>query len=458
MAHSSLVSVSVPASTSNYTYGRTLPLRCVTIHHMAGVMDAASCGRLFQNPNRQCSSHYGIGVNGEIGVYVEEENTSWCNSNWNSNCESVTIETSNCATGGDWPVSDASYNSLIRLVADIAKRNGLGKLVPGDNLTWHQMFAATACPGPYLLARIQDIADRANQINYPAPGPTPTSDFIVGDEVRPIELVDYYGTPLYSYHDSYIISDINGDRAVLTWNGTVWAAMNTLNIEMVNPAPRTPKVEWKDVETTVRYIDGETSLINLDNDSVVKKLSGEFIYVQESKDGNYVRTSYAKEHNENYGVTKSALLTKEEYDKKKGQEVIDVPVIEWIDVEETTKHIKGTTNLINIETGEVIKELSGNFTYVQISKDNLYVRTSYSKAKGLPNGIRFDSLDDNLEPQEPTSGDQGETPAPTPFPGEDTKPEVPNDSDNQSEKSLLQKILDAIKSFFDAILSIFRKD
>lgn len=172
--NSSLVSVVIPASDANFTYGRSgRTLRKITVHHCAGVMSCESIGYLWQNPNRECSSHYGIGNDGRIGQYVDEANTAWTDSNWDSNCSSVTIETSNCATGGDWPVGDAALNSLIQLCADIAIRNNLGFLTPGDNLTWHSMYAATQCPGDYLRARMQYIADEANKI-ISGGGPTPT--------------------------------------------------------------------------------------------------------------------------------------------------------------------------------------------------------------------------------------------------------------------------------------------
>ena len=54
---------------------------------------------------------------------------------------------------------------MVTLVADIARRNGLGKLVKGKNLTWHSMYAATACPGPYLSGKLQELVDKANTIN-----------------------------------------------------------------------------------------------------------------------------------------------------------------------------------------------------------------------------------------------------------------------------------------------------
>ena len=163
--NSSLVSVIVPASEENFTYGRSgYTLRKITIHHMAGIMSAEACGKLWQNPNRATSSHYGIGVDGEIGQYVDESNTSWCDSNWESNCTSITIENSNDQTGGEWHISDATLDSLIKLCADISIRNNLGLLVVGDNLTWHSMYAATTCPGDYLRSKMEYIASEANKI------------------------------------------------------------------------------------------------------------------------------------------------------------------------------------------------------------------------------------------------------------------------------------------------------
>lgn len=169
MSKSSLVDVNVPAYEGNFTYGRSgRTIEAITIHHMAGVLSAEQCGRIFQTVGRYGSSHYGIGNDGRIASYVDEEDTAWTNSNWDSNCKSVTIETSNSQAGGNWAVSDNALNSLIRLVADIANRRGLGTLVPGKNLTWHSMFASTDCPGDYLRSKMQYIADEANKINSPS--------------------------------------------------------------------------------------------------------------------------------------------------------------------------------------------------------------------------------------------------------------------------------------------------
>lgn len=165
MAKSSLATLTVPAYSGNYTKGRSSKISEITIHHMAGVMTAEACGKLWQKVGRKGSSTYGIGNDGTIANYVDESNTAWCNSNWASNCRAVSIEVSNSMTGGNWIVSDKALNSLIKLVADVAKRNNLGTLVKGKNVTWHSMYTATTCPGPYLLSKMDYIIAEANKIN-----------------------------------------------------------------------------------------------------------------------------------------------------------------------------------------------------------------------------------------------------------------------------------------------------
>lgn len=150
----------------NYTKGRSgRKLEKITIHHCASIMSIENLKNLYNSGSRQVSSHYGIGNDGRIGQFVDESNTAWTDGNWNSNCKSVTIETSNCETGGNWKVSDKALNSLIKLVADIGKRNNFGKLIKGKNVTWHSMYANTQCPGAYLLSKMDYIIEEANKIN-----------------------------------------------------------------------------------------------------------------------------------------------------------------------------------------------------------------------------------------------------------------------------------------------------
>ena len=266
MAVSQLATESYPADSSNYSGPECRKnITEITIHHMAGVLSAAACGGIFQRPGRNGSAHYGIGVDGEIAWYVDENCVAWTNSDWPSNQCSVTIENSNSETGGEWPVSDATLGSLIKLVADIAKRNGLGALVPGENLTWHSMFTATTCPGDYLRGKMQYIADEANKINghepQPTPpAPTPTPGIQVGDKVVLRDWVAYDGTPLVRTRDYYFVSEINGNRAVLradSMDGVVYCAANTDNLIKVDggtPAPAPGSIEVGDKVLPIKWV------------------------------------------------------------------------------------------------------------------------------------------------------------------------------------------------------------
>lgn len=188
MSNSSLVNVTVPAHPNNYTVGRDgKMIEMITIHHMSGVLSAEECGEIFKDENRSASSHYGIGNDGRIGLYVDEENTAYTNGDSESNSKAVTIETSNSEVTDSYPVSDEVLSVLIKLVADIAKRNNLGTLVKGENLTWHKMHAETDCPGEYLLSKIDYIIEEANRINNEEdttlPTPLKKSNEEIADEV-----------------------------------------------------------------------------------------------------------------------------------------------------------------------------------------------------------------------------------------------------------------------------------
>lgn len=65
-----------------------------------------------------------------------------------------------------------------------------------------------------------------------------TTLFKVNDIVVPIKLVNYTGTKLIQYDKNYVITELKGDRAVLSANRNgkmiVWAAMNINNIKKVD--------------------------------------------------------------------------------------------------------------------------------------------------------------------------------------------------------------------------------
>lgn len=159
--------VSYTKISPNSTNPRKDTIKKITIHHMAGNLSVETCGNIFASASIKASSNYGVGTDGRIGMYVEEKNRAWASSNADNDNQAVTIEVANDEIGGNWHVSDVALNKTIELCVDICKRNGIKKLVyTGDatgNLTRHNMFTATNCPGQYLQSKFPYIADEVNK-------------------------------------------------------------------------------------------------------------------------------------------------------------------------------------------------------------------------------------------------------------------------------------------------------
>ena len=171
-SNSSLINYTKISPNKNTTrvhnvYNPTGKITKITIHHMAGNFSIEACGNGFASPTRQGSSNYGIGTDGRVGLYVDEKHRAWTSSSPDNDYKAITIEVANDGDEStNWHVSDKAYAKLIDLCVDICKRNGISKLnYTGDatgNLTRHNMFVATSCPGQYLQSKFNDIAKQVN--------------------------------------------------------------------------------------------------------------------------------------------------------------------------------------------------------------------------------------------------------------------------------------------------------
>lgn len=150
----------------------------ITIHCFVGQVTAKEGCNIKKfvthNPFNGSSCNYVVGCDGSIGLCVEEENRSWCTSSKANDHRAVTIEVAS-ETKPPYTVTDKAYNALIKLVADICKRNNIKQLLwKGDkslvgqvdkqNMTVHRWFANTECPGDYLYGKYGDIADKVNNL------------------------------------------------------------------------------------------------------------------------------------------------------------------------------------------------------------------------------------------------------------------------------------------------------
>lgn len=166
MGYSSLCSSIHRNPSYNHTSGRGGERVCkITPHHMAARWTGERCAQSFDVRGRRASANYCIGYGGEIVGCVDENDRSWCSaSGWNDR-KAITIEVANESTGGDWPISQRSWDSLVRLCADICRRYGFRLSYTGNSsgsLTEHRMYASTSCPGPYLHARMGELARQVN--------------------------------------------------------------------------------------------------------------------------------------------------------------------------------------------------------------------------------------------------------------------------------------------------------
>ena len=173
MAYTNSPLVSYTKLSPNHSGLRNHIIDTVSIHCVVGQCSIEALGSIFASSSKEASSNYGIGYDGRIGMYVEEKNRSWCTSSSSNDNRAITIEVAS-DTFEPYRVTEAAYKSLIKLLVDICKRNGIKKLVwstnrsermnhrNGCNMTVHRDYANKSCPGDYLYNLHGQIAKEVN--------------------------------------------------------------------------------------------------------------------------------------------------------------------------------------------------------------------------------------------------------------------------------------------------------
>lgn len=176
MSNSTLVSCKMISPNKNRP--RNHKVDRITPHCVVGQLSAKAIGNCFISSNRKASCNYGIGSDGKVVLVVDEKDRSWCSSSSSNDNRAVTIE---CASEKTAPyaMNNIVYETLIKLCADICRRNGIKKLlwfgskektlayVPKSGeavLTAHRWFANKSCPGDWLYSRYGDVAERVNKL------------------------------------------------------------------------------------------------------------------------------------------------------------------------------------------------------------------------------------------------------------------------------------------------------
>ena len=158
-------------SPNHYDGRRGYEIDTLTPHYMGGNCSIETCGEIFESPDRRASSNYGIGSDGRVAMYVDEDDAAWTSGSWRNDCRAITFE---CANLGDESLTDACWSSLVQLCADICRRYGFeGAQFTGSSdhseqqdgymlLTMHRWFQDTSCPGDWFADRFGKLADDIN--------------------------------------------------------------------------------------------------------------------------------------------------------------------------------------------------------------------------------------------------------------------------------------------------------
>lgn len=266
----------------NYSI-RKLPITKFTPHHTAVVASAEAIANGFLKPERKASANYIIGNDGKIICNVPEEFRAWTSGNADNDNRAITIEVCNETGAPEWKVSDAALEALINLGVDVCRRYNLpGFTWTGDKngtLTIHKMFQATACPGPYLGSKMPYIAaeitkrlkpsaeasilykvqvgafsNKANAEKMLVRLKADGYDGFVVETEKPETKVEaepaikagskvklnkgaktYDGKSLASfvYNRNHVVKEINGDRAVITYDDTIVAAVKVSDLTLI---------------------------------------------------------------------------------------------------------------------------------------------------------------------------------------------------------------------------------
>ena len=271
---------------------RTHSIDRITPHCVVGQLSAENICGCFISSSREASCNYAIGTDGRVALCVDESNRSWCSSSNSNDQRAVTIE---CASDKTAPYTMNSYvyNSLVKLCTDICKRNGKNKLIwisdkekslayepkSGEMvLTVHRWFANKSCPGDWLYSRLGDLASKVTanlsaSINSTAKNlyrvqvgaysdknnadamlaklkaagfagyivteqtdSTTKVEIKVGSTVRVKKgAKTYSGDELASfvYERDHKVTEIKNDRAVISYNNYVIAAVKITDLTLV---------------------------------------------------------------------------------------------------------------------------------------------------------------------------------------------------------------------------------
>lgn len=303
----------------NNSGARTHSIDRISPHCVVGQCNIESLGAWFAQTAAQASSNYGIGKDGRIGLFVPESNRSWCTSSNANDQRAVTIE---CAsdTFAPYAMTDAVYQSLIKLCTDICRRNGKKKLLwfndktkalnynPAADemvITVHRWFAAKSCPGDWLYNRLGDLALKVTTAlggSDPEPVPVTNPEAFI-KKIAPIvqKIAPKYGLKCCSaiiaqacLESGYGTSDkakkhnyfgLKYREGRVTCNSGVFT--DSSKEQSADGSYRTITTQWYSFSSMENGVEGYCQFVNIDNYKALKGVTDPGTYLEAIKAANY---------------------------------------------------------------------------------------------------------------------------------------------------------------------------
>jgi N-acetyl-anhydromuramyl-L-alanine amidase AmpD len=161
VTYSSLIDLKLPPTARKWSSRGGRRPNGMIVHHWAST-SMAGRDRLVYSSD-PASANYLIYNDGRLVGSVPEEYRAWTSSSFAADDDKITVEIQNETGAPGWKISAAAFATLVRLYADVARRNGFA--ATRGNLFGHRDFYATACPGPYLYPRLGEVATQAAALN-----------------------------------------------------------------------------------------------------------------------------------------------------------------------------------------------------------------------------------------------------------------------------------------------------
>ena len=129
----------------------------IVIHHNATTNKNVAINTWLAGGAAQTSAHYEVADNEIIGT-VGENVSAWHSGNYDMNARSIGIEHKNATGAPTWTISEATYASSAKLIADICKRYGF--YPDATHVIPHKQVHATACPGGINMSKLIKMAQK----------------------------------------------------------------------------------------------------------------------------------------------------------------------------------------------------------------------------------------------------------------------------------------------------------